>query len=162
MTVVCQIHELRQRPAELRGELSPRELGLEGWDAMLHFEWPLQHHLWAELIGGNLLVRGWLCLPIECDCVRCLRRFPSEVRLTDWSVMLALEGEERVCVHNDAVDLTPFIREDIVLALPQHPLCQPDCLGLPYQSKGTASAALGRDSSEGPPSVWAELDKLNL
>ncbi len=35
-----------------------------------------------------------------------------------------------VPIKNDCVDLTPWVREDILLGFPQHPLCRPDCGGL--------------------------------
>jgi uncharacterized metal-binding protein YceD (DUF177 family) len=55
------------------------------------------------------------------------------------------------------VDLTPFVREDILLGFPQHPLCKPDCGGL---KKNQAQKTGGRDKSES--AAWAELDKLKL
>ena len=53
------------------------------------------------------------------------------VRVDPWIADLPLVGEEKVAVDNDCVDLTPYLREDILLAFPQHPLCEPDCRGLP-------------------------------
>jgi uncharacterized metal-binding protein YceD (DUF177 family) len=50
---------------------------------------------------------------------------------------LPLEGEDKVPVDNDCVDLTPFVREDILLEFPQHPLCKPDCGGI--ENKNRAS-----------------------
>ena len=73
---------------------------------------------------------GSLTLTLDCECVRCLKTFEHELKLTDWALHLPLEGEEKVPVENDCVDLTPFVREDILLEFPQHPLCKPDCRGL--------------------------------
>ena len=49
------------------------------------------------------------------------------VGIATWTLHLPLEGEDKVTVENDCVDLTPFVREDILLEFPQHPLCKPDC-----------------------------------
>ena len=40
------------------------------------------------------------------------------------------KARTQVAIENDCVDLTPFVREDILLEFPQHPLCKPDCGGL--------------------------------
>jgi uncharacterized metal-binding protein YceD (DUF177 family) len=53
--------------------------------------------------------------------------------------------------------LTPFVREDMLLNFPQHPLCKPDCAGL----KTGQAKKLGGDE-ESKPSVWVELNKLKL
>jgi uncharacterized metal-binding protein YceD (DUF177 family) len=55
------------------------------------------------------------------------------------------------------VDLTPFIREDILLDFPQRPLCRPDCAGLKSKSDRKSKAV------EKPVlDVWGKLDKLKL
>jgi len=58
------------------------------------------------------------------------------------------------------VDLTPWVREDILLGFPQHPLCRPECDGLKKASVGKARKTAGKDESK--PSAWAELNKLKL
>jgi uncharacterized metal-binding protein YceD (DUF177 family) len=62
-----------------------------------------------------------------------------------------------VAVVNDCVDLTPLVREDMLLEFPQHPLCKPDCGGLKTKT-GKARKTAGGNT----PAVWAELDKLKL
>jgi uncharacterized metal-binding protein YceD (DUF177 family) len=68
-----------------------------------------------------------------------------------------LAGEEKAPVNNDCVDLTPFLREDMLLEFPPHPLCKPDCGGL---KKGQAPKTGGQDVAAS--AAWAELDKLKL
>jgi uncharacterized protein len=60
-------------------------------------------------------------------------------------------------VENDCVDLTPILREDILLDFPQHPLCKPDCAGLKNNRVRKPKAA-----DEPALDVWAKLDKLKL
>jgi len=62
-----------------------------------------------------------------------------------------------VAIDNDCVDLTPFLREDILLDFPQRPLCKPDCAGLKNQAARPAEAV-----EQPAATVWAELDKLKL
>jgi uncharacterized metal-binding protein YceD (DUF177 family) len=67
-----------------------------------------------------------------------------------------------VPVDNDCVDLTGPIRDDILLAFPQHPLCNPECRGLPTGYSGkrrkTTTAGLPQIGS----SAWNELNKLKF
>jgi uncharacterized metal-binding protein YceD (DUF177 family) len=67
-----------------------------------------------------------------------------------------------VAVANDCVDLTPYVREDILLEFPRHPLCNLECRGLPKTSVGKSKNASSADKTEAGPSAWAELNKLNL
>jgi uncharacterized metal-binding protein YceD (DUF177 family) len=64
------------------------------------------------------------------------------------------------------VDLTPQIREDILLELPQRPLCQPDCRGLPKKAAGkvkTIAKTTGKAGEAGGASPdWTVLNKLKL
>jgi uncharacterized metal-binding protein YceD (DUF177 family) len=56
--------------------------------------------------------------------------------------------------------LTPYVREDMLLELPRHPLCRPDCRGLEKIKTSRAQNTGGKD--ELTPPAWAELDKLKL
>jgi uncharacterized metal-binding protein YceD (DUF177 family) len=53
--------------------------------------------------------------------------------------------------------LTPFVREDMLLEFPRHPLCKPDCGGLK-----TKTGKVRKNADGIAPSVWTELDKLEL
>jgi uncharacterized metal-binding protein YceD (DUF177 family) len=60
------------------------------------------------------------------------------------------------------VDLTPFVREDILLEFPRHPLCEPQCRGLPKMSAGKAKKSDGTGTTDVGSPAWAELNKLKL
>src|SRR5450756_2293026 len=89
--------------------------------------------------------------------VRCLKPFTYKLELTGWALHLPLEGEDKVSILNDCIDLTPFVREDMLIEFPQHPLCKPECAGL-KKKPGVEKAG----AEEKPPSPWTELDKLKL
>ena len=67
-----------------------------------------------------------------------------------------------MAVVNDCVDLTPYVREDILLEFPRHPLCDPECRGLPRTSIGKARNSGGTGQSGMGSPAWAELNKLKL
>jgi uncharacterized metal-binding protein YceD (DUF177 family) len=160
MPLMVNLRHLEERNVILRGELPLNELDLETRDEMIHVAQPLRHDLEVQRSERGLLVRGRLRVMLECRCVRCLKSFTRELELNPWTCHLPLEGEERVAVVNDCVDLTPYVREDMLLEFPHHPLCKPDCRGLETPKTGKARDPGGKDKLI--PSAWAELDKLKL
>ena len=144
----------------LRGELSLAELDLDVRDELLRVTQPVEYDIEIEKLDDAILVQGELRAELECECVRCLKKFTRALDLENWTLHLPLEGDDAVSVDNDSVDLTPFVREDILLEFPQHPLCRPDCDGLKQASVGKARKTVGKDESK--PSAWAELNKLKL
>lgn len=158
MSLKVNLRHLAEHGIRLEGELPVAELDLGVEDELIHLKKPLHYDLSVELLHDALLVTGSLVLPLDCECGRCLKKFKTELKLAGWAAHLPLEGEEKVPVDNDCVDLTPFVREDMLLDFPQHPLCRPDCAGL--KQPGKAVETEGHDESE--PAVWAELDKLKL
>ena len=159
MALLINLRHLERDDLSLQGELPVAELDLDIRDEMIRPEKPLNYNLAIQKLDDNLLVRGQLVLPLACECVRCLKAFEYALKLSDWTCLLPLSGEESVPVAADSVDLTPFFREDILLALPQHPLCKPDCGGLkkPNPEKSKPSSLKRTE-----PSVWAELNKLKV
>ena len=124
---------LEKKPLRMKGQANPKLLDLGFQDELVHLNNPLEFDLEAEMVGPDLLVRGNIYLPIDCECSRCLKSYLYELELDPWVCHIPLEMEgEKVVLNGDAVDLTPYLREDIVLALPQHPLCEPECGGLKF------------------------------
>jgi uncharacterized protein len=158
MPLTFNIRHIDGRDLRLEGELPVEELELDLHDELIRAAGPLEYDLEVEHMEGAVLVQGDLELPLEMECVRCLKKFTRPLKLEDWACHLPLKGEDAVPVSNDLVNLTPFVREDILLALPQHPLCEPECGGLklPARAKDPGLAA------ETTPSAWDELDKLKL
>jgi uncharacterized protein len=113
-------------------------------------------------LDNALLVQGKLHLALECECARCLKPFKQDLDFADWAAHLPLKGEDKVERNGDFVDLTPYIREDILLAFPQHPLCEKGCEGLPKGSAAKVKKASGKGKLEEKSSAWAKLDKLKF
>jgi uncharacterized metal-binding protein YceD (DUF177 family) len=156
MSLKVNLRHLQADEVHLKGDLPVGELALGLTDDMIQVQKPLHYDLQAEELADSVLVQGKLELTLDCECVRCLKSFEKTVKLPNWALHLPLEGEEKTAVENDCIDLTPFIREDMLLEFPQHPLCRPDCAGLKKNKK------IGRGNVETGSSTWNELDKLNL
>lgn len=153
------LRHLENRNVTLRGELPLAELDLDVRDEMIGVISPARYDIEIEKLDEALLVRGELRVALECECVRCLKKFTRELALNPWTLHLPLAGEDAVAVDNDCVDLTPFAREDILLEFPQHPLCKPDCRGLEKISSDNAKSAV---KSKIVSPAWTKLDKLKL
>lgn len=160
MPLLVNLRHLERQDLKLEGEMPVAELDLDLRDELVQAVAPLRHNLVVQELDDSLLVRGDLVLPLNCECARCLEPFVYRLELRDWTCLIPLSGEEAVARDGDTVDLTPFLREDILLELPQHPLCKPDCGGLkkptPEKSKPSGSSDVKTSSA------WAELEKLKF
>ena len=161
MSLKVNLRHLVRQDLQLTGELPVAELELDIRDEMVQARKPLRYELAIQLLEHNLLVRGRLELALDCECVRCLKPFQHKLLLPDWTCLLALKGTEAVAVVDDSVDLTPLIREDILLAFPAHPVCDPECGGMTGKPTGSKKSKATSPAKEGP-SAWAELDKLKF
>lgn len=160
MPLLVNLRHLEEHNLEMKGELPVEDLELDLHDEMIRAEKPLQYDFEVQRLDQSLLLSGRLHLTLSCQCVRCLKPFDYELILNNWTAHIPLEGEEKAHVSGDFVDLTPYVREDILLEFPQHPLCAADCRGLPNTNSGKSNTSDPTLTDE--PSAWAELDKLKF
>src|SRR5690349_1671869 len=158
MPITVNLRHLEKKELHLTGEISARELEIDNVDEVVHTQTPLTYDLNIEQNGPNLLVSGKLSITLNCECVRCLKPVRYPITLDPYNAFIPLEGEDAAQVANDLVDLTPFIREDILLAFPQHPVCEAECESLPLPSGNEQSSG----TALGQISAWEELNKLKL
>jgi len=115
---------------------------------------PLRYALDLGISEGSLWATGSLAQPVELRCVRCLEPFPFDIEAKAFSIHLDLTGPE-------LIDLTPYLREDILLNLPPHPHCDREggrvC---PAEKQPETSAAPPEEDKRQPD--WSVLDKLKL
>ena len=159
MPLTFNLHQLERDTLRLEGELPAVDLDLDTKDEVIRVTQPLHYELELQQMEDAVLVQGTLELEFDCQCVRCLKAFRMPFELEHWACHIPLEGEDKAEVVNDFVDLTPYMREDIFLAFPQHPLCKSDCRGLAARKPETGRRV---DSPQAGASPWAALDKLKL
>lgn len=163
MGILIRLKDLKDEDMILEGELTPEELEMPHDDECVDIKENLHYYLIINRQGDDILVRGILKTALDCVCVRCLKAFkmPLNIRFDD---LLALEGEDKVEVKDDSIDLTYRVREDTLLAYPQHPLCEKGCDRLPNDpSHRVDYQKLGSDAElQESSSAWNELDKLKL
>jgi uncharacterized protein len=162
MPLIVNLRHLEEHELRLQGELSVEELDIDTRDEIIQATRPLIYNIELQKVEQGLLAQGELKMSLDCQCVRCLKSFQYQLHIKPWACHIPLQGDDAVIVSNDGVDLTPLLREDILLEFPQHPLCDPDCRGLPNLSVGKAKKNSGAGKTEAGSSAWAELNKLKF
>ncbi len=82
---------------------------------------------------GIYPVTGDITTDITYVCSRCLGvfRHPLNAKFHESFSRIGQKAELGAhLVHNDRVDLNPYIEQELFLAVEYHPVCKPDCLGL--------------------------------
>ena len=111
---------------------------------------PLHYDIDVGVADGGLWANGSLSQPVELRCVSCLEKFVHEIRVPAFAVHTELHGPE-------TVDLTPFVREDLLLNLPAHPHCDRD-----GDRVCKAKQVKTEEQDAKRKSDWSALDKLKL
>lgn len=111
------------------------------------------YDLHASLVSNGILVAGSIKTSLKCRCGRCLEEYDYKVA-----------GE--VCHFYEIpdkpeIDLTPELREDIIIGLPQNFICRKDCKGLcPVCGENRNIIECNCDNNISNNDVWRQLDNL--
>jgi len=118
---------------------------------------PMEYKVDIGVAEGSLWANGSLKQPVELTCVACLDKFAHQIKVPLFAIHTELRGPE-------TVDLSPFMREDILLNLPAHPRCDADgdrvCRAATKQT-GSGGEDL-EDRAAKREHDWGQLDKLKL
>ena len=161
MPLTINIRHLEEKDLSVKGKLPAAELELEHADDLARARLPLYFDLTVRQTGRDILVSGRLEMALDCECARCLKPFRFRLKLPDWLLHLPADGPDKPVLKDDLLDLTPYLREAILLEFPQHPLCDSNCAGLPRRAEdgGGQKDGAGRTPET---SAWAELNKLKF
>ena len=125
-------------------------------------------HLHGEITmlrtGTGILVTGHLSTQVEVTCSRCLaplevglgidveEEFQPTVDVVTGRHLVMEEEDEALWIDvHHILDLSEVIRQDLLLALPMHPLCKEDCAGI--------CPVCGQNLNEGPcDCITSEVD----
>ncbi len=154
MAIKIQLDDLQDEQLHLEGELTPAELELKlsEDEALMQAAGPLAYALTASESDDTLIVFGRLQMDFTAECGRCLKPFDFPINLPQWAVALPLKGDDAIEFNGDSVDLTPWLRDDILLGLPQHPLCDSACEGLVSKQETPPP------TDDKPSEDWSKLD----
>ena len=118
----------------------------------------VEYTLHALRDDNDLIVTGRLRVPFTLECVRCLSPVDYVVELKDYSAEIPIENDQ-------IINLTDWIREDILLALPSYPRCEDgnvlprECSAEGDFEPGSADPA-DQAPTESASGAWDVLDQL--
>lgn len=138
--LVLDTRDLPRRPGAMRtverAVPAPADLGIEligvPQGATIRLD------LRLESVSEGVLVSGTVTGPVEGECGRCLRPV-ADTLVVDIQELYAYahsttdettDEDEVGRLQGELIDLEPALRDAVVLALPNHPLCRQDCPGL--------------------------------
>lgn len=114
---------------------------------------PLRYNLDVGVTEGALWANGSIAQRMEMPCVSCLEKFEFDVTVPTFALHTELHGPE-------VVDLTPFLREDLLLNLPPYPHC--DCDGGRVCQGAIRAPGQEEDTDEKREHDWEALNRLKL
>lgn len=149
--ILVHLNQIPPEGKRLEGEEDATFLDLEAVGARALG--PVHYALEVGLSGGGLFATGTLRARVELQCVACLQPFPFEAVVDSFAAQIEIDGRE-------TVDLTPSVREELLLALPNHPRCD-------WNNGSSCSFKTPEESGRSPDptaatEIWGELDKLKF
>ena len=145
---------------------APSGLGVDGVIAVTRGT-DVELDVRVESVIEGVLVSGTATAEVDGECSRCLDPLAQTltVHITelyaypDSATDASTDEDEVSRVVDDLVDTEPVVRDAVLLALPQVPLCAEDCAGLCPECGGKW-AELGRDHRhETMDPRWAALTR---
>jgi uncharacterized protein len=160
--VIVDLDRLAEGGETFEGEEPMSVFCLEG-EQDLRICGPLRYRVSVSRVQDELLIHGALAAEVAFRCSRCAEIFETEIvehafdRVRD----LVEEPPERHRDGTESVDLTPDMREAILLAFPAYPVCCVDCKGLCPQCGVNRNTGTCRCK---PPADgrWDALERLRL
>ncbi len=126
----------RRRTLRVEGQFGANDDLFKGFP--FTYQEPLQVGLNASWAGsGELVVRGGVVGTVYQECRRCLDSFERQIEV-DITLLFApsdlLEEDDgetyRLEIGVGEIDLGPYLREEVILAIPSFAECRVDCRGL--------------------------------
>lgn len=168
--LVLDTQELPRRPGAMREVervvAAPAGLGLELVSVPEGTDLTLKLRL--ESVTEGVLVSARVHGALTGECGRCLRPINGTLD-TSFQELYAYENSTTVettdegevgRMQGDLIDLEPELRDAVVLALPNHPLCREDCPGLCPECGAHWDELPADHSHRQRDPRWAVLDQL--
>ena len=143
---------------DFNGSANPEMLNLDKLDKIhgeIKFDKPVQYHLHVSLVSGGILVAGTLTTVAKCNCGRCLEEFEMKLQNVE------------VCHYHEhykgtELDISPELREDLLISLPMKYICREDCPGIEYETRKTETNKKAVEELDKENDPWKGLEGLKL
>ena len=117
--------------------------------------------LHIESVQGGLVVQGETSCSTTMLCRRCLREVSADIQVVIDEIYRSVpDNPDAYVLEGEQVDLMPMVRETMLLALPDAPLCKPDCPGLCPQCGADMQSDPCQCQAQRTDERWSVLDQL--
>jgi len=157
MAIIIEPWKIPPDGMDISGQEKPEVIALEK-DAGAEAGGVIQYEFHAQCIGHELIVTGRVEMDVRFTCSRCADLF--ETRVEDHSFFC----EKEILALHETLDLTDEVRETIILAFPNYPVCRESCRGLcPRCGVNLNREKCGCKPTEaGHWSAFSSLDKIEV
>jgi uncharacterized metal-binding protein YceD (DUF177 family) len=115
----------------------------------------LHYKLDLGVSDGALWANGSLAQCVEINCVACLEKFVYEIKVPAFAIHMELHGPEMI-------NLTPLVREELLLNMPPYPHCDRDG-GRKCKAAKISETDLAQEQRAAKREHdWGELDRLKM
>jgi uncharacterized protein len=133
---------------------------------------PVTVSLDVNRTGNDIFLRGKANVTAMLECARCLDEYTLvlEVPVELWCLVASGTDEKEagverenvieVPVRGKYVDLSDYLRSELLVVVPLKPLCKPDCQGLCPRCGANLNAAGCSCETEGHDNRWDALKKI--
>lgn len=132
--------------------------GVEFWDLPEDDPYtgitPVEYELTARSVSGSILVSGSVSGKVAASCGRCLAAF--ELEISNEKIELYYAKED---IHEEEMDISSDIRDELLIGLPMNPLCSGECQGLCPVCGGNRNKKKC-SCSQGGNLAWSALDDI--
>lgn len=124
---------------------------------------PVEVDLAAVSSIDGIVVTGSITLPWAAPCRRCLAAVTgASVVDVDEVYQDVVNVDDAYVIEGDQIDLTPAVREYVLLEVPDGPLCRAECAGIcPVCGIDRNESSCECDTTVSD-DRWAALDQLEL
>ena len=141
----------------IEGRLPAAVFGLKPEDSVRAVS-PLEYDLDVTRDEDDLIVLGRMTATFDLECGRCAERFQLRMDLPQYVLDVPVENGE-------SIDLTTWLREDMLLALPTFPRCETGNVTprqCPAEGRFAPATETVRDApQEEDTEIWKALDQLD-
>jgi len=127
-----------------------------GDDPFVKVEGEVQYALYAQCVSGELIVRGTLSVNLGLRCIRCSEFFSTTVADSDFLRAYPISED------TDSMEISPDMREDLLLHIPTFMVCSERCKGLCAQCGANLNKSSCECEARQRPNPWLALDNLDL
>lgn len=124
--------ELLRRPGSVKSfdlDVQPSSIGLDS--SLLIPDSPISVHLTAESLTDGVVINGHVRVAFRGECRRCLGAIEGYVDVEVHELyQVNVSDPDAFPIVGDQIDLVPMVRENVLLEVPEAPVCRPDCAGL--------------------------------